>query len=76
MAQAGLNLPQHLQALTAASHSGEQFHLDGVREILATVNLTPAALQTPEDFPLDPVETRCLRGSRRKPLPDSHELLG
>ena len=70
MAQAGLNLPQHLQALTAASHSGEQFHLDGVREILATVNLTPAALQTPEDFPLDPVERdACVaRGENRSPI--------
>lgn len=70
MAQAGLSLPQHLQALTAASHSGEEIHLDGVREILATVNLTPAALRTPEDFPLDPVERdACIaRGENRAPI--------
>ena len=70
MAQAGLSLPQRLQALTGASHSGEQFHIDGVREILASVNLTPASLQTPPDFPLDPVERdACIvRGEDRSPI--------
>jgi L-asparaginase II len=70
MAGAGLCLPQHLQALTAASHSGEQFHLDGVLEILASANLTPAALQTPEDYPLDAVERdACIvRGEDRSPI--------
>ena len=70
MTQAGLNLPQHLQALTAASHSGEEFHIDAVREILASVNLSPAALQTPEDYPLDPVERdACIaRGEDQSPI--------
>lgn len=70
MAQAGLSLPLHLQALTAASHSGEQFHLDGVREILVSVNLTPSALQTPEDYPLDSIERdACIaRGEDRSPI--------
>lgn len=70
MAQAGLSLPQQLQALTAASHSGEEFHIDAVREILAGANLTPAALQTPEDYPLDLVERdACIaRGEDRSPI--------
>lgn len=70
MAAAGLNLPQHLQALTAASHSGEDFHINAVREILASVDLTPAALQTPEDYPLDSVERdACIaRGEDRSPI--------
>jgi len=70
MAQAGLTLPQHLQALTAASHSGEAFHLAGVREILASVDLTPGELQTPDDYPLDIVERdACIaRGEKRSPI--------
>ncbi len=70
MAEAGLNLPQHLQALTAASHSGEEFHIDAVREILASVNLPPSALQTPEDYPLDSVDRdACIaRGEDRSPI--------
>ena len=70
MAEAGLDLPQHLQALTAASHSGEEFHIDAVREILASVDLTPAALQTPDDYPLDAVERdACIaRSEDRSPI--------
>ena len=52
----GLDLPPHLLALAAASHSGEQMHLDAVREILGGAGLTEADLQTPPDFPLDDVE--------------------
>lgn len=70
MAQAGLELPQNLQALTGSSHSGEQFHLDGVREILESVKLTPASLHTPPDFALDPVERdACIaRGEEPSPI--------
>ncbi len=70
MAQAGLSLPQHLQALTAASHSGEAIHLDGVREILESANLTPSALQTPAEYPLDPIERdACIaRGEDQSPI--------
>ena len=49
----GLDLPPDLLALGCGSHSGEQLHVDGVRRILATVGLDEAALQTPEDYPLD-----------------------
>lgn len=56
MVRAGLDLPSHLLALAAASHSGEPFHVAGVREILASAGLTEDALRTPPDYPLDPVE--------------------
>jgi L-asparaginase II len=53
MLRAGLELDGPLLALAAASHSGEPFHLDGVRAILAAAGLDEAALQTPPDYPLD-----------------------
>lgn len=54
MVRAGLDLPPELLALASASHSGEDFHLDGVRRILANAGLDESALQTPPDYPLDP----------------------
>jgi L-asparaginase II len=53
MLRAGLGLEDELLALAAASHSGEPFHLEGVRRILAGVGLDESALQTPPDLPLD-----------------------
>lgn len=53
MVRAGLSLPPDLLALACASHSGEPFHLDGVRRILAGAGLSEDALQTPPDYPLD-----------------------
>ena len=55
MLRAGLDLPSDLLALACASHSGEPFHLDGVRRILAEAGLDESALQTPLDYPLDDV---------------------
>ena len=55
MMRAGLDLPPDLLALACASHSGEPFHLDGVRRILAGAGLDESALQTPLDYPLDDV---------------------
>ncbi|WP_347565674.1 asparaginase [Nocardioides sp. IC4_145] len=52
MVRHGLDLPPDLLALGCGSHSGEQLHVDGVRRILATVDLDESALQTPEDYPL------------------------
>jgi L-asparaginase II len=54
MVRHGLDLPEHLLALSAASHSGERFHVAGVHEILDVAGLDERALQTPADFPLDP----------------------
>lgn len=56
MVRAGLDLPPELLALACASHSGEPFHLDGVRRILAGAGLDESALQTPADYPLDDEE--------------------
>jgi L-asparaginase II len=60
MLRAGLDLTaaadRHLLALAAASHSGEGYHLDGVRRLLARAGLTEAALRNAADLPLDPVE--------------------
>jgi L-asparaginase II len=53
MVRAGLDLPPHLLALACASHSGEPFHIDGVRRILESAGLDESALQTPPDYPLD-----------------------
>lgn len=54
--RAGLDLAGERLALAAASHSGEPFHLDLARKMLAGHGLSPADLQTPPDLPLDPVE--------------------
>jgi L-asparaginase II len=53
MLRCGLPLEGNLLALAAASHSGEDFHVAGVREILSSVGLTEDALQCPPDWPLD-----------------------
>ena len=53
MLRAGLDLDGELLALACASHSGESFHLEGVRRILAGAGLTEADLQTPLGYPLD-----------------------
>ncbi|GAA3372811.1 asparaginase [Streptomyces sannanensis] len=54
--RAGLDLSGERLALAAASHSGEGFHLDLVRKMLADHGLSEADLQTPPDLPLDPAE--------------------
>jgi L-asparaginase II len=53
MVRAGLSLGGELLALAAASHSGEDFHVDGVRKILAGAGLTEDALQCPPSLPGD-----------------------
>lgn len=70
MLRAGLPLDGRLLALAAASHSGEPFHLDAVREILALAGLDESALQTPPSYPLDPgVHADYLRaGGTRDPI--------
>jgi len=56
MLEAGLDLDGELLALASASHSGEDFHLDGVRRVLASCGLSERDLQTPPDLPVDEVE--------------------
>lgn len=56
MLRAGADLSGELLALAAASHSGEPFHLEGSRRILAAAGLDPSALQNTPDRPLDQAE--------------------
>lgn len=53
MVELGLDLPDDLLALACASHSGEPFHVEGVRRTLASAGLDETALRTPPDYPLD-----------------------
>ncbi|AQZ67046.1 Hypothetical protein of L-Asparaginase type 2-like superfamily [[Actinomadura] parvosata subsp. kistnae] len=53
MLRSGLRLEGELLALACASHSGEPFHVDGVRKILAGAGLDESALRCPEDYPFD-----------------------
>jgi L-asparaginase II len=54
MLRAGLELPDRLLALAAASHNGERFHLEGVLQILGSMGLGVGALQNTPDLPLYP----------------------
>ncbi|HET6739679.1 MAG TPA: asparaginase [Kribbella sp.] len=51
MVRNGLPLTGELLALAGASHSGEQFHLDGVQAILRKAGLDESALRTPPAYP-------------------------
>ncbi len=67
MLRCGLNLDGELLALAAASHSGEDFHVDGVRKILSGAGLSEDDLRCPAAWPLDtPTEHRLIaRGEPR-----------
>ena len=54
MLRLGLDLDGELLALAAASHSGEDFHVEGVRKILSGAGLTEEDLRCPLSWPLDP----------------------
>ncbi|NMM22400.1 MAG: asparaginase [Phycicoccus sp.] len=56
MLRAGLDLDGELLAMAAASHSGEQFHLNNVLRILAGAGLTEQELQNTPDLPYDETE--------------------
>ena len=70
MVRLGLDLEPELLALACASHSGEDFHIEGVRRILSVAGLGEDALQTPPDYPLDDDarEDVIRRGGRRTPV--------
>src|SRR5437879_5061455 len=53
MVRCGLGLEGELLALAAASHSGEDFHAEGVEKILAGAGLPASALRCPESWPLE-----------------------
>jgi L-asparaginase II len=69
MLRAGLDLDGELLALACASHSGEAFHLDGVRRILAGAGLDESALQTPPDYPVDDQEKVAFIAAGNVPVP-------
>jgi len=53
MLRCRLDLHGELLALAAASHSGEDFHVDGVRKILSGAGLGEDSLRCPASWPLD-----------------------
>ena len=61
MLRAGLDLDGELLALASGSHSGESFHLEGVRRILAAAGLQPVDLANTPDLPLDGDEAQAWR---------------
>jgi L-asparaginase II len=58
MLRCGLDLDGKLLALAAASHSGEDFHVAGVREILSRAGVPESALQCPPALPMDEAAQR------------------
>jgi L-asparaginase II len=60
MLRCGLDLDREALALASASHSGEPFHLDGVRRILGDAGLSEEVLRTPPDLPLDDVAAQAV----------------
>lgn len=67
MLRAGARLEGELLALAAASHSGEERHLDGARRILESVGLDESALQNTPDLPLDEEQRRAWVQDGRPP---------
>ncbi len=64
MVRHGLGLEGRLLALAAASHSGEDFHVDGVRKILAGGGLTQDDLRCPRQWPFELDTVAVLEKSR------------
>src|ERR1700678_1026151 len=58
MLRCGLDLTGELLSLAAASHAGEDFHVDGVRKILSGAGLSEDDLGCPASWPLDTETTR------------------
>lgn len=76
MVRAGLRLDPKLLALACGSHSGESFHLDGVRRILAHAGLSEADLQNTPDLPYDEQERQEWIVARHAPQPVAQNCSG
>ena len=80
MLRAGLDplatVPGELLALAQASHSGQSFHLAGVRRILLAAGLSDADLQNTADLPLDPDERAAWLGAGQRPTPLAQNCSG
>jgi L-asparaginase II len=66
MLRAGLDLDGELLALAAASHSGEPFHLGGVRRIIDRAGVSVQDLQNTPDLPSDEAERTAWVASGRQ----------
>lgn len=67
MVRHGLDLAPHHLALVCASHSGEDFHLQAVREILDGAGLSVADLRNTPDYPVDDhARTEWIRAGHEK----------
>jgi L-asparaginase II len=72
MLRAGLTIEGELLALAAASHSGEDFHVQGVHDILDYAGLTADDLRCPPSLPIDePTARRLIRSSTLGAEPES-----
>lgn len=60
--RAGLDVEGGDLAVVAGSHSGEPFHVERVRALLARFGLTEAALRCPPSLPIDPVAAAAASG--------------
>jgi L-asparaginase II len=70
MVRGGLPLDGELLALACASHSGEAFHIDGVRRILAIADLSVDDLKCSADLPLgqQAMADHLAAGGQRAPI--------
>lgn len=69
MLRAGLALDGELLALACASHSGEAFHLDGVRRILKGAGLGTGALRCTPGLPIGEAALRAHLAAGGTPAP-------
>nr|WP_225957081.1 asparaginase [Amycolatopsis lexingtonensis] len=74
MARLGLRLSPAGFAIAAASHSGEEMHLDAARDVLG--GRSPDVLGNPADFPYDPVERDHWLATGRAPSRLAHNCSG
>lgn len=70
MVELGLPLRDELLALACGSHSGQDFHISGVRQILSQAGLAPENLKCLSDYPLDESARNdlVLHGGTKSPL--------
>jgi L-asparaginase II len=69
MLRAGLDLDGELLALACASHSGEDFHLEGVRTVLGAAGLGTDALRCTAALPIGEEALRAHLAAGRGPAP-------
>jgi L-asparaginase II len=76
MLHAGLRLDGDLLALATASHSGERYHLDGVRRILAAAGLDLDALRNTPALPFGDEERLAWAAAGRGASPQAQNCSG